>query len=79
VLTHFSQRYPRLPGGIDATAHPWRRRPLLAFDGWVLPFNLLPAAPLLTPVVALALGAPSEDGAGTISPGVEAAGGADAE
>jgi hypothetical protein len=55
VLTHFSQRYPRLPGGYPATAQPWRRRPLLAVDGAVLSFELLPDLPALMPAVAAAL------------------------
>eukprot|EP00775_Hariotina_reticulata_P009019 gene9019-9191_t len=55
VLTHFSQRYPRLPGGYPAAARPWRRRPLLAVDGAVLTFALLPQLPALMPAVAAAL------------------------
>jgi ribonuclease Z len=56
LLTHFSQRYPKLPAGLDARAASWRRRPLLGFDGMVVPFALLPQMPALTPLVAAALG-----------------------
>lgn len=55
MLTHFSQRYPRLPAGYPADARPWRQRPLLAVDGAVLPFHLLPQLPALMPAVAAAL------------------------
>ncbi|WIA34738.1 hypothetical protein OEZ86_013047 [Tetradesmus obliquus] len=55
VLTHFSQRYPRLPGGFPATAAPWSQRPLLAVDGAVVKFSLLPRLPGLMPAVAAAL------------------------
>lgn len=56
LLTHFSQRYPKLPGGLDAGAPRWRARPLLAFDGMVVPLALLPELPALMPLVAAALG-----------------------
>jgi hypothetical protein len=55
VLTHFSQRYPRLPAGYPATSRPWRQRPLLAVDGAVVRFDLLPRLPGLMPAVAAAL------------------------
>jgi hypothetical protein len=56
LLTHFSQRYPKLPAGVDAAAKDWRRRPVIAFDGMVVPFALLPELPALTPLVAAAMG-----------------------
>lgn len=62
LLTHFSQRYPKLPAGLDAAAAVWRARPLLAFDGMVLPFSLLPELPALTPLIAAALGEAEEGG-----------------
>lgn len=55
VLTHFSQRYPRMPSGYPADARPWRKRPLLAVDGAVVRFDLLPVLPALMPAVAAAL------------------------
>lgn len=55
ALTHFSQRYPRMPAGFPADATPWARRPLLAVDGAVLRFDLLPVLPALMPAVAAAL------------------------
>lgn len=55
VLTHFSQRYPRLPAGYPSTARPWRQRPLLAVDGAVVSFAALPLLPALMPAVAAAL------------------------
>jgi hypothetical protein len=55
ALTHFSQRYPRMPAGFPADATPWRKRPLLAVDGAVLRFDLLPVLPVLMPAVAAAL------------------------
>jgi hypothetical protein len=61
LLTHFSQRYPKLPAGLDARAARWRERPLLAFDGMVVPLALLPALPAATPLVAAALGEQEEE------------------
>ncbi len=55
LLTHFSQRYPRLPGGLDAHAVPWRRRGVVAFDGMRVPFALLPELPAIAPAMAVAL------------------------
>ena len=55
VLTHFSQRYSKFPAGISANSQPWSMRPLLAFDGMVVPFALLPDAPRRTPAVEAAL------------------------
>lgn len=55
MLTHFSQRYPRMPADFPAAATPWRRRPLLAVDGAVVRFDLLPLLPGLMPAVAAAL------------------------
>lgn len=63
ILTHFSQRYPKLPAGIDAHALPRRERPMVAFDGMVVTFEQLPHLPALMPVVATAL-ADDEDAEG---------------
>ena len=67
ILTHFSQRYPRLPEGLDASCRAFRDRPAVAFDGMTVPFDLLPALPLVVPVVAEALLKEEQDegGAGT--------------
>ena len=51
VMTHFSQRYPGVPAGLDLAAAPWGRRPLLAFDGMRLPFSLLPDLPAAMPLL----------------------------
>lgn len=64
VLTHFSQRYPRLPAGYPSDVTPWRSRPLLAVDGAVVNFALLPVLPALMPAVAAAL-EEIEEGAAT--------------
>lgn len=58
VLTHFSQRYPRIPAGIDPSALPLRRRPVPAFDGMLLPLNALRDLPYIMPPLALALAEP---------------------
>ncbi|GAX76738.1 hypothetical protein CEUSTIGMA_g4185.t1 [Chlamydomonas eustigma] len=52
ILTHFSQRYPRCPEGLDSTEMPLRRRPLIAFDGLFVLFSMLPVMPLVGPAVA---------------------------
>jgi hypothetical protein len=44
-----------MPAGFPADATPWRKRPLLAVDGAVLRFDLLPVLPALMPAVAAAL------------------------
>lgn len=57
ILTHFSQRYPRMPDGLDAGSAGGclRDRPAIAFDGMLVPLALLPALPLVVPVLAEAL------------------------
>ena len=52
VLTHFSQRYPKLPQGLpeDGSCAVF-----VAFDGMRLPLSLLPALPLLLPALRAAL------------------------
>ncbi|GIL54053.1 hypothetical protein Vafri_9612 [Volvox africanus] len=55
VLTHFSQRYPHIPSGLNPTALPLRRRPLPAFDGMLLPLAALRELPHIVPPLALAL------------------------
>ncbi|MEW5318244.1 MAG: hypothetical protein WDW38_009482 [Sanguina aurantia] len=57
LLTHFSQRYPRMPDGIDCTAQPLSNRPIVAMDGMCVPLSLLPHLPLAMPLVAFVLGA----------------------
>ncbi len=56
ILTHFSQRYPRVPTGIDPWAMPLARRPVTAFDGMVVPLAALPDLPYIMPPLAAALG-----------------------
>jgi ribonuclease Z len=75
LLTHFSQRYPKLPAGLDAAAAQWRRRPIVGFDGMVVPLALLPQLPALTPLVAAAFG---EDGDGGVEGEAEGEGGEEA-
>uniref|UniRef100_A0A061RVH9 ribonuclease Z n=1 Tax=Tetraselmis sp. GSL018 TaxID=582737 RepID=A0A061RVH9_9CHLO len=55
VLTHFSQRYPRMPEGLQLDVRPLSRRPVVAFDGMRVPLALLPELPVLMPLVASAL------------------------
>jgi ribonuclease Z len=76
LLTHFSQRYPRLPAGLDAGAPDWRSRPGVAFDGMVLPLSALPDLPALTPLVAAAFGEDEEEAAGGGGDGAGGGGGA---
>lgn len=54
VLTHFSQRYPRVPPGVPAEG-PLAGRALAACDGMSLPLALLPRLHLLAPALAAAL------------------------
>ena len=46
VLTHFSQRYPKLPDVREAAANT-----IVAFDNMRVPFSLLPQLPQLTPAL----------------------------
>jgi hypothetical protein len=64
ILTHFSQRYPRVPEGLDCMALPLRDRPFVAFDGLTVPFHLLPSLPLAAPAMArvMAKNTDSDDG-----------------
>lgn len=57
ILTHFSQRYPRMPEGIDCNAWPLQTRPIVAMDGMCLPLSLLPHLPLAMPLIAHVLSA----------------------
>ena len=59
VLTHFSQRYPRLPPCI-VTAGPIAQRYIVAFDGMEVPFAILGELPKLMPLLSLALSAQEE-------------------
>ena len=61
ILTHFSQRYPRVPEGLDCTAMPLRDRPFVAFDGLRVPFSLLPVLPLAVPALARVMAKEEED------------------
>ncbi|CAG9466997.1 unnamed protein product [Pedinophyceae sp. YPF-701] len=54
VLTHFSQRYPGVPGGLPTTGG-LHEVPIVAFDGTRVRFGDLPALPLTTPLIAAAL------------------------
>ncbi|EFJ39949.1 hypothetical protein VOLCADRAFT_100314 [Volvox carteri f. nagariensis] len=58
ILTHFSQRYPRIPAGVNPAARPLHRRPLPAFDGMLLPLAALPELPYILPPLALAMAEP---------------------
>eukprot|EP00798_Chlamydomonas_sp_ICE-L_P031382 gene31381-6542_t len=64
ILTHFSQRYPRVPTGIPRCSleslmgdvlSPLRSRPVVAFDGMVVPLSSLPELPLVSGVVSMVL------------------------
>ena len=55
ILTHFSQRYPKLPPGIEG---PAAATAAVAFDGMRVPLVTLPDLPMLLPVLLCAL----EDG-----------------
>ncbi|GLI68411.1 hypothetical protein VaNZ11_012799 [Volvox africanus] len=55
VLTHFSQRYPHIPSGLNPAVLPLRRRPLPAFDGMLLPLAALRELPHIVPPLAVAL------------------------
>ena len=55
ILTHFSQRYPRLPEGLDPLATPLSTRPVTAFDGMCVLMSGLPLLPLVMPALAAAL------------------------
>lgn len=59
-----SQRYPKVPTGIQENALPLSRRPIIAFDGMVVRFSELPLLPLFTPAVAYGFGQGEEAGAG---------------
>jgi hypothetical protein len=63
ILTHFSQRYPRCPEGLDDSIDVplLRHRPLIAFDGLFVLFSLLPVIPLVGPAVAEVLSAKEEE------------------
>ena len=53
ILTHFSQRYPKLPPGIEG---PAAATAAVAFDGMRVPLVTLPDLPTLLPVLLCALG-----------------------
>ena len=63
ILTHFSQRYPRVPEGLDASDTPsaLRDRPAVAFDGLFVPFSLLPVLPLAAPLLARVMARDEEE------------------
>ena len=57
ILTHFSQRYPKLPAGVDVQLRGrWRDRAVVAFDGMYVPLCTLPLLPAVMPAVVYALG-----------------------
>ena len=51
VLTHFSQRYPKLADVRSDVRGDISRRAIVAFDLMTLPLRLLPALPALTPAL----------------------------
>jgi ribonuclease BN (tRNA processing enzyme) len=58
ILTHFSQRYPKIPDGLEGSSDSfkaWRETPMVAFDGLSVPLSLLPVLPLLLPAMSIAL------------------------
>lgn len=73
ILTHFSQRYPRVPAGVDPHSLPLPGRPLTAFDGMLVPLSVLPSLPHIMPLVAAALAEVEEDAAPEAAAGMEAA------
>ena len=52
VLTHFSQRYSKVP--VELQTDPAARSAMIAFDGMSVPLSLLPKLPLLAEGVAIA-------------------------
>lgn len=74
MLTHFSQRYARIPEelrgpalekgarGIEADVVGWCQQPVVAFDGMVVPLTMLPVLPAVNAaVVALLHGVAEAD------------------
>jgi hypothetical protein len=57
VLTHFSQRYPKLTDVRDAPADC----AIIAFDMMTVPFSLLPDLPKLTPALLCMFATELED------------------
>ncbi len=68
VLTHFSQRYARVPeelrrgalqlagaGGAWGDVVAWSRQPVVAFDGMVVPLTMLPVLPAVNAAVVAVL------------------------
>ena len=53
VLTHFSQRYPKLPPGLEGSESATAA---VAFDGMCIPLIALSDLPRLLPVLHIALG-----------------------
>ncbi len=62
-----------MPADFPADAQPWRKRPLLAVDGAVIRFDLLPVLPALMPAVAAALADPQQAEEGEEEPTATAA------
>ena len=59
ILTHFSQRYPKLPPGIEG---PAAATAAVAFDDMRVPLVALPDLPMLLPVLLCALGDGEREG-----------------
>ncbi|KAK9822596.1 hypothetical protein WJX74_008798 [Apatococcus lobatus] len=55
ILTHFSQRYPRLPVGLPVEGKPNYGYHLVAYDGMVVPLSMLRDMPNLMPLLTAAL------------------------
>ena len=51
ILTHFSQRYPRLPVGLPVEGDPEYGYHLVAYDGMVVPLSMLKPMPNLMPLL----------------------------
>ncbi|KAK9866195.1 hypothetical protein WJX84_011922 [Apatococcus fuscideae] len=55
VLTHFSQRYPRLPVGLPVEGDPNYGYHIVAYDGMVIPLCMATDMPNLMPLLTGAL------------------------
>ena len=60
ILTHFSQRYAKLPAGIELEG-PAASAIMIAFDGMTVALQQLPDLPALLPAVAAALDPPQTE------------------
>lgn len=65
VLTHFSQRYPKIPVLAESAA---ARATGFAFDYMRLPFSAMPALPALAPALQLLFADKDKDDTGSDEP-----------